>query len=81
MYTDNTKKSTLKYRAAHCDRITIETPRGEKSRYKAHAERIGKPLRRLIMDLIDEDIKRVDAETGVPLVVPAPDGAEISESR
>lgn len=81
MYTDSTKKSTLKYRATHCDRITIETPRGEKSRYKAHAARVGKPLRRLIMDLIADDIARVDAETGKPLVVVTSSGEECNGDK
>lgn len=78
MYTDKQNKKWQEYRAVHCDRLAIDIPRGEKSRYKAHAERIGKPLRRLIMDLIDEDIKRVDAETGKPLDV-EPEGGTKSD--
>lgn len=81
MYSDSRKKATLKYRAAHLDRITVEVPSGNKDRYKAHAERIGKPLRRLIMDLIEEDIKRVDGETGSALVVPKSENETEPESR
>ena len=70
-------ESWQKYRAKACDRLAIDIPKGTKDRYKSHAERIGKPLRRLIMDLIEADIKRVDEETGQVL----PESRDISESR
>ena len=77
MYSESRKNAVLKYRKAHLDRVTIELPEGTKDRYKSHAERIGKPLRRLIMDLIEADIKRVDEETGQAL----PESRDSSESR
>lgn len=81
MYNQKANKAKQRYRQAHLDRIAIEVPRGERDRYKAHAERIGKPLRRLIMDLIEEDIKRVDGETGSALVVPKSENETEPESR
>lgn len=76
MYTKKNGAAWQRYRAKACDRLAIDVPRGTKDRYKSHAARVGKPLRRLIMDLIDTDIARVDAETGQPL-----DTREPPESR
>lgn len=58
------------------DRITIMPKKGSKDRYKAHAERLGKSLTALLVDLVEADIARVDAETGVPLTVPTDDSAD-----
>ena len=77
MYSESRKNAVLKYRKAHLDRVTIESPEGTKERYRSHAERSGEPVRRLIMDLIEEDIKRVDEETGQAL----PESRGSSESR
>ena len=81
MYTPKKGEAWQRYRAKACDRLAIDVPKGNKDRYKAHAERVGKPLRRLIMDLIEEDIKRVDGETGNALVVPKSENETEPESR
>ena len=81
-YTPKQSQSWQKYRAKNCDRLAIDIPKGAKDRYKAHAERIGKPLRRLIMDLIEDDIKRVDKERGEDLSKQQMKVADdVSESR
>ena len=77
MYNESSKKATLKYIKENLEEVRFRVKKGEKDRYKAHAERIGKPLRRLIMDLIEADIKRVDEETGQVL----PESRDISASR
>ena len=77
MYNESSKKATLKYIKENLEEVRFRVKKGEKDRYKSHAERIGKPLRRLIMDLIEEDIKRVDEETGQAL----PESRGSSESR
>lgn len=77
-YTPNQSKSWQKYRVKAYDRLEVEVPKGERERYKLHAERVGKPLRRLIMDLIEDDIKRVDAERGEDL---AQKSLKVAESR
>ena len=47
------------YNAQAYDRINIAVPKGDRERYKAHAEqKRGKSLTGLIVDLLEEDIKR-----------------------
>lgn len=77
-YTSKQSEAWQKYRAKAFDRLAIDIPKGAKERYKLHAERVGKPLRRLIMDLIEDDIKRVDAERGEDL---AQKSLKVAESR
>ena len=44
------------------DKLTLNLPLGDKERYKAHAERPGKSLTALIVDLIEADIKSAEAK-------------------
>lgn len=46
------------------DRITIMPKKGSKDRYKAHAERRGKSLTALIIDLLEQDIQSMKNENG-----------------
>lgn len=61
-YTDAQKRAAVKYLTEKTDLIQLRTPRGTKERYKAHAERRGKSLTALIVDLLEQDIKNADNE-------------------
>lgn len=79
MYTEAGKRATMKYQREKMDQIAIRIPKGKREVYKQHADRVGKPLYKLICDLIEEDMKRFDnqepeiAQTGDPLPVPETD--------
>jgi hypothetical protein len=40
------------------DKLTLNLPLGDKERYKAHAESKGKSLTALIVELLEDDIKK-----------------------
>lgn len=61
-YTEAQKRATEKYKAASRDKLTLDVPKGTKDRYKAHAEKRGKSLTSLIVDLLERDIKEYNAE-------------------
>ncbi len=61
-YTDAQKRAATKYLAEKTDLIQLRVPRGEKERYKAHADRRGKSLTGLIVDLLERDIQSADNE-------------------
>lgn len=57
-YNEKAKARTMKYMKEKRDKLTLNLPRGDKERYKQHAENKGKSLTGLIVELIEEDIKR-----------------------
>jgi predicted HicB family RNase H-like nuclease len=57
-YDEKSKARTMKYQQTHCDRITTWVKKGDKDRYKQLADRRGKSLNALIVELLD----REDAE-------------------
>lgn len=57
-YDDKAKARTMKYMKEKRDKLTLNLPLGDKERYKAHAESKGKSLTGLIVELLEEDIKR-----------------------
>lgn len=61
-YTDAQKRAATKYLAEKTDLIQLRVPKGEKERYKAYAERQGKSLTALIVDLLEQDIKSAENE-------------------
>ena len=42
------------------DKLTLNLPLGDKERYKAHAERRGKSLTGLIVELLEQDMQNSD---------------------
>lgn len=60
MYNDVSKKATMKYIKENLEEVRFRVRKGEKERYKAHAERRGKSLTALIVDLLEQDIKNAD---------------------
>lgn len=64
MYNDVSKKATMKYIKENLEEIRFRVRKGEKARYKAHAQRQGKSLTGLIVDLLEQDIKNANNENG-----------------
>lgn len=62
MYNESAKKATMKYMKDKRENLNINLPLGAKERYKAHAERRGKSLTGLIVELLEQDIKSTDSE-------------------
>lgn len=62
MYNDVSKKATMKYIKENLEEVRFRVRKGEKDRYKAHAERRGKSLTALIVDLLEQDIQNADKE-------------------
>lgn len=57
-YDEKAKARTMKYMKEKRDKLTLNLPLGDKERYKAHAENKGKSLTALIVELLEEDIKK-----------------------
>lgn len=60
MYNDVSKKATMKYIKENLEEVRFRVRKGEKERYKAHAERRGKSLTALIIDLLEQDIQSTE---------------------
>ena len=56
-YDSKCKERTMKYMKEKRDRIVVGVPKGDKDRYKTHAESKGKSLNALIVELLENDIK------------------------
>lgn len=57
-YDEKSKARTIKYMNEKRDKLTLNLPKGDKDRYKKHAESRGVSLTNLIVNLIEEDIKK-----------------------
>ncbi len=62
MYNESSKKATIKYMKEKRENLNINLPLGAKERYKTHAQKRGKSLTALIVDLLEQDIKRAENE-------------------
>ncbi len=58
MYNEKAKQATNKYMREKRDKLTLDFPKGYKDRYRAHAANKGLSLNRLIMQLLEDDIKK-----------------------
>jgi predicted HicB family RNase H-like nuclease len=47
----------MRYMKEKRDRITVGVPKGDKDKYKVHAESRGMSLNALIVELLEKDIK------------------------
>ena len=56
-YDSKCKERTMKYMKEKRDRIVVGVPKGDKDRYKAHADSKGISLNKLIVELLENDIK------------------------
>ena len=55
-YDEKSKERTMRYMKEKRDRIVVGVPKGDKARYKAHADSKGKSLNALIVELLENDI-------------------------
>lgn len=56
-YNEKAKERTIKYMNERRDKLTLNLPKGDKERYKNHAESKGMSLTGLIVELIEKDMK------------------------
>ena len=56
MYNDKAKARTMKYIKEKRDFIHLNIPKGSKDRYKAYAQKQGKSLTALIIELLEADM-------------------------
>ena len=61
-YSEAQKRASIKYLNEKTDDIRLRVPKGSKDRYKEHAQRQGRSLTALIVDLLEQDIQRADSE-------------------
>lgn len=59
-YDEKAKNRTIKYLKEKRDKLTITFPKGDKEKYKAHAEKQGKSLTALIVELLEADINSLE---------------------
>lgn len=57
-YSDAQNKATQKYSKKAYDQIKVVVKKGEREKYKQHAEAKGMSLNQLIIKLLDEDMKQ-----------------------
>ena len=57
-YTDAQKKAAEKYIAEKTDKIGIRVPKGTKDKYKEFAARKGKSLNALIVEMLEDAMKK-----------------------
>lgn len=57
MYDEKAKERTIRYMKESRDKLTLNLPKGDKKRYRSHAEAKGESLTSLIVKLLEEDIK------------------------
>lgn len=57
-YDEKAKERTMRYMKDKRDRIVFNVPKGDKERYNEYARSKGKSLTKLIVDLIEEDMKK-----------------------
>ena len=53
MVSEAQKKATSKY----ISKVSLRMPKGKREEYKAHAERQGKSLNALIIELLEKDMQ------------------------
>jgi predicted HicB family RNase H-like nuclease len=56
-YDEKSKERTMRYMNEKRDKLTLNLPKGDKERYKNHAEAKGKSLTALIVELLENDMK------------------------
>ena len=59
MVSEAQKKATSKYISKAYDQVSLRMPKGKREEYKAHAERQGKSLNALIIELLEKDMQDI----------------------
>lgn len=57
-YKPSQSKAVTKYISKAYDQVSLRIPKGEREKYKAHAESKGMSLNALILELLEEDIRK-----------------------
>lgn len=57
-YSEKQNKWTQDYMKKAYDDIKIRVPKGDREKYKAHAESKGKSLNGLVVELLNEDMNK-----------------------
>ena len=57
-YKPSQSKAVTKYISKTYDQVSLRIPKGKRERYKTHAEKKGMSLNALIVELLEEDIKK-----------------------
>lgn len=57
-YDEKSKERTMRYMKEKRDRITVGVPKGDKERYMRYATSKGLSLNKLIVQLLEEEIKK-----------------------
>lgn len=60
-YDEKSKDRTMRYMKEKRDKLTLNLPLGDKERYQNHAKRRGRSLTKLITELLEDDIKLLNA--------------------
>ena len=55
-YTEAQKRAAEKYKATHREQLKLDVPKGSKDKYKAYAQKQGKSLTALIIELLEADM-------------------------
>ena len=61
-YTEARKESNKKWDAANLDRMSVAAPQGTKERWKEAAADRGKSLNQFIVDTVEAEIKKKEAD-------------------
>ena len=57
MYNEKSKKATMKYIKNNLEEVRFRVKKGDEERYEAHAQKRGKSLTALIVELLERDIE------------------------
>lgn len=57
-YDEKSKERTMRYMKEKRDRIAVGVPKGDKERYMIYAKSKGMSLNKLIVQLLEEDMKK-----------------------
>ncbi len=62
-YDEKAKERTMKYMKEKRDRIVVGVAKGDKEKYKSHAESKGKSLNALIVELLEADMNATQSDS------------------
>lgn len=65
MYNETAKKATMKYMAEKRENLNLNFPKGKKAIYRAYAKSRGMSVTELIVQLIEDDMRKNGFDTEV----------------
>lgn len=57
-YDEKSKERTMRYMKENRDRLTVWVQKGDRERYKEYAKKKGVSLNALIVELLEDDMKK-----------------------